>query len=157
DLVAAAASRAETHVTGLREGFVSEVLERLREAGEVPEAEICAEKLEGHHRRVLEIDAFSVDEADLSLHLFIAVRDGGSEMPARINLSEARDKGFNGLLGVNEQARDGWLTQNIEESRPMWSLARQIEISSKPSAVRLHVLTDRMVSERLREIPPQES
>src|SRR5262245_59040996 len=136
DLLAAAASQAETHVTGLREGFVSEVLERLREAGEAPEAEICAEKIEGHHRRVLEIDAFSIDEADLSLHLFIANRDGGSDMPARINLSEARDQGFNRLLGVYEQARDGWLTQNIEESRPMWALARRIETASKPSAVR---------------------
>lgn len=157
ELLAAAASRAETHVTGLREAFVSEVLERLRDAGEAPEAENCAEKVEGHHRRVLELDAFSIDEADLSLHLFIAIRDGGREMPARINLSDARDQGFNRLLGVYEQARDGWLTQNIEESRPMWALARQIETSSRPSAVRLHVLTDRMVSERLREIPPQES
>jgi AIPR protein/abortive infection phage resistance-like protein len=157
DLLAAAASRAESHVTGLREAFVSEVLERLREAGEAPEAEICAEKLEGHRRRLLEIDAFSIDEADLSLHLFIATRDGGSEMPARINLSDARDQGFNRLLAVYEQARDGWLTQNIEESRPMWALARRIETSLKPSAVRLHVLTDRMVSERLREIPPQEA
>src|SRR5436190_23420447 len=111
DLLSAAASRAETHVTGLREAFISEVLERLREAGEAPEAELCAEKLEGHHRRVLEVDAFSVDEADLSLHLFVAIRDGGSEMPARINLSDARDQGFNRLLGVYEQSRDGWLTQ----------------------------------------------
>ena len=157
DLLAAAASRAETHITGLREAFVSEVLERLREGGEAPEAENCAERLEGHHRRVLEIDAFSIDEADLSLHLFIAIRNGGGEMPARINLSDARDQGFNRLLGVYEQARDGWLTQNIEESRPMWTLARRIETSSKPSAVRLHVLTDRLVSERLREIPPQRS
>ena len=157
DLLAAAASRAETHVTGLREAFCSEVLERLREAGEAPEAESCAEKLEGHRRRILEIDAFSIDDADLSLHLFIAIRDGGSKMPTRINLSDARDQGFNRLLGVYEQARDGWLAQNIEESRPMWALARRIETSPKPSAVRLHVLTDRMVSERLREIPPQKS
>src|SRR5713226_543279 len=84
DLLAAAASRAETHVTGRREAFVSEVLERLREAGESPEAEICAEKLEGHRGRRLEIDAFSFDDADLSLHLFIAIRDGGPEMPSRI-------------------------------------------------------------------------
>ncbi len=157
DLLAAAASQAETHATGLREGFVSEVLERLREAGEAPEAEICAEKLEGHRGRRLEIDAFSLDDADLSLHLFIAIRDGGNEMPPRIALSEAREQGFNRLLGVYEQARDKWLTHNIEESRPLWALARRIETSAKPSAVRLHILTDRMVSERLREIPPQES
>ena len=64
DLLAATASRAETRATGMREAFVSETLERLREAGEVPEAEMCAEKLEGQHRRRLEIDAFSFDEAD---------------------------------------------------------------------------------------------
>jgi len=155
DLLAAAASRAETHVTGLREAFVSEVLERLREGGESPEAEICAERLYGYHGRHLEIDAFSFDAADDSLHLFIAIHDGGQEMPPRITLSEAREQGFNRLLGVFEQARDGWLTQNIEESRPLWAFARRLETTGKPSAVRLHVVTDRMVSERLREIPPQ--
>jgi hypothetical protein len=157
DLLAAAASRAETHETGLREAFVSELLERLQEAGEVPEAESCPEKLEGHHGRRLEIDAFSFDEADASFHLFIAIRDGGPEMPPRIALVEARDQGFNRLLGVFEQARDGWLTRQIEESRPLWALARRLETGSKPSAVRLHVITDRIVSERLREIPPDNS
>lgn len=157
DLLAAAASRAETHVTGLREAFVSEVLERLREGGESPEAEICAERLEGYHSRRLEIDAFSFDTADDSLHLFIAIHDGGQQMPPRITLSEAREQGFNRLLGVFEQARDGWLTQNIEESRPLWAFARRLEATGKASALRLHVVTDRMVSERLREIPPQEA
>lgn len=155
DLLAAGASRAETHATGLREAFVSEVLERLLEAGESPEAEICAERLDGHRSRRLEIDAFSFDDADLSLHLFIAILDGGPGMPPRITLSEAREQGFKCLLGLFEQARNGWLTLNIEESRPLWALANRLGPPWKPSAVRLHVITDRMVSERLREIPPQ--
>src|SRR5438034_1510730 len=137
DLLAAAASRAETHVTGLREAFVIEVLERLREGGESPEAEICAERVEGHHGRRLEIDAFSFDDADVSVHLFIAIRDGGRGMPPRITLSEAREQGFTRLLGLFEQARDGWLTRNIEESRPLWALARRLETIGKPSALRL--------------------
>lgn len=158
DLLAAAASRAETQAASLRESFVEEVMDRLREAGEAPEAELCPEKLEGHRGRNLELDAFSFDEADLSVHLFIAIRDGQPSNPARITLSEARDQGFNRLLGVFEQARSGWLTQpgNIEESRPIWELARRIE-SIKASAVRLHVLTDRSISERLREIPSQQT
>lgn len=157
DLIGAAASRAETHATGLREAFVSEVLDRLREAGEAPEAEGCAERLEGRRGRRLEIDAFAFDDADLSLNLFIAIFDGGPEMPPKITLSEAREQGFNRLLGVFEQSRDGWLTQNIEESRPLWAFASRLEISGKLSAVRLHVLTDRTVSERLREIPTQQT
>ena len=157
DLIGASASRAETHATGLREAFVSEVLERLREAGEAPEAELCAERVEGRRGRKLELDAFSFDEADLSLNLFIAVFDGSPEMPSKITLSEAREQGFNRLLGVFEQSRDGWLTQHVEESRPLWALARRLETSGKPSAVRLHVVTDRVVSERLREIPTQQS
>ena len=56
-------------------------------------------------------------------------------------------------LGVFEQARDGWLTRNIEESRPLWALAKRLERTAKPSALRLNVATDRCVSERLREIP----
>ena len=41
---------------------------------------------------------------------------------------------------------------NIEESRPLWSLARRIQTGGKPAALRLHVLTDRRISERLHEI-----
>jgi hypothetical protein len=74
DLLAGAASRAETRSTGLREAFVEELLERLREAGELPDAEICSEILVGQRSRNLEVDAFSFDEADDSLHLYIALR-----------------------------------------------------------------------------------
>lgn len=157
DLLAATASRAETHFTGQREAFVGEVLDRLREAGETPDTEMCAERLEGHRGRRLEVDAFAFDESDDSLHLFIAIFDGSRRMPTRITLTEARDQGFNRLLAVFEQARDGWITQNAEESRPLWALASRIESAARRAALRLHVLTDRIVSERLREIPPQSS
>lgn len=102
DLLAAAASRAETHATGLREAFVGEVLERLCEAGELPDAESCPETLIGQRGGRLEVDAFAFDEADESLHLFVASRDGGEVMPAAITLSEARDQAFNRLLRVFE-------------------------------------------------------
>ncbi len=152
DLLAAVAARAEAHETGLREAFTSEVLERLRDAGEVPEAESCAEVLTGHRSRKLEVDAFAFDDADDSLHLFVMIRDGGIAMPGPINLTEAREQGFGRLIGVFEQSRDGWLVANTEESRPLWALARRIQTGGRPSALRLHVLTDRPLSERLREI-----
>ncbi len=66
-------------------------------------------------------------------------------------------QGFNRLLGVFEQSRTGWLTDNIEESRPLWSLARRIQTAPLPAALRVHVLTDRPVSERLREIPGEQT
>jgi hypothetical protein len=157
DLLAGAASRAETRSTGLREAFVEELLERLREAGELPDAEICSEILVGQRSRNLEVDAFSFDEADDSLHLYIALRDGGDVMPPTVTLTEARERGFSRLLGVFEQSRDGWLTKHTEESRPIWALARRIETSSLPAALRLNILSDRMVSERLREIPPDQT
>jgi AIPR protein len=157
DLLAAAASRAETHASGSREALVEEFLERLRDAGEIPDAEPCSEMMTGQRNRRLELDAFAFDDADDSLHLFIAMRDGGDAMPPSIGLAEARDHGFNRMLGFFEQARDGWLTKNTEESRPLWALARQIETSGRPAALRLNVLTDRMVSERLREIPGDQS
>jgi hypothetical protein len=157
DLLASAASRAETHTTGIREAFVGEVLERLRDAGELPDAEECPERLDGQRNRRLEIDAYAFDEADESLNLFIAALDGGEENVAAITLTDAREQGFNRLLGVFEQARDGWLTSNIEESRPLWALAKRIEGSAKPAALRLHVVSDRPISERLREIPPAET
>jgi hypothetical protein len=155
DLLASSASRAETQSLGAREAFMSEILDRLRESGELPDAEPCAESLAGQRGRKLEIDAFSFDEADDSLHLFIGILSGSSEMPAVMTLTEAREQGFNRLLGVYEQARSGWLKSNIEESRPLWSLAQRIEAESKRTAIRLHVLTDRCLSERVREISPE--
>jgi AIPR protein len=70
-------------------------------------------------------------------------------------MTEAREHGFNRLLNVFDLAREGWLTANIEESRPLWSLARRIQSGSLPTALRVHVVTDRPISERLREIPEE--
>ena len=157
DLLASAASRAEAHASGIREAFVAEALERLRDAGELPDAEECSERVDGQRSRRLEIDAFAFDEADDSLNLFVALLDGGEANPNAITLTDARDQGFNRLMGVFEQARDGWLTANIEESRPLWALARRVETAPRPTALRLHVVSDRAISERLREIPPSET
>jgi hypothetical protein len=155
NLLAATASRAEVQACGNREAFVTEVLDRLRDAGEVPDTEPCAEVLTGHRGRKLEIDAWAADDADDSVHLFVAMYDGRTPTPASFTLTEAREQGFNRLLGVFDQARDGWLTDNIEESRPLWALARRIQTSPLPAALRIHVVTDRPASERLREIPSE--
>jgi AIPR protein/Abortive infection phage resistance protein N-terminal domain len=158
DLLAAVASRAEVQSCGMREAFVLELLERLAESGEIAAAaESCSEILSGHRGRKLEIDAWGTDDADDSLHLFVAIWDGDAQYPQSISLTDAREQGFNRVLGVFEQSREGWLTGNVEESRPLWALARHIQSASAPAALRLHVLTDRPISERLREIPSQKT
>lgn len=138
---------------GTREAFVAEMADRLRDAGELPDIEGCPESLVGQRQRRLEIDGHAFDEADGSLHLVCAVLDAGVEMGV-ITLGDARDTAFNRLEGVYEQARSGWLTENIEESRPLWALARSIQRGSAPAAIRLHVVSDRRISERLKEIKP---
>lgn len=155
DVLASAASRAETRACGLREGFVEEVLDRLRDANELPDFELCPELVAGPTNKKLEIDAFAFDEADESLHLFVALHNGGSEMPPNLARTEARDQGFNRLINVFECSRDGWLGINIEESRPLWALARRLQRAESLSALRLHVVTDRCVSDKLRELPSE--
>ena len=59
------------------------------------------------------------------------------------------------MIGVFEQARTGWLSENIEESRPLWAFARRIQTEPPPAALRAHVLTDQCLSERVREITPE--
>lgn len=157
DVLASAASRAETRSCGLREGFVEEVLERLREAGELPDFELCPELVAGPSNRKLEIDAFSFDEADESLHLLVALHTGVAEMQSNLTRTEARDQGFNRLINVFECSRNGWLGTNIEESRPLWALARRLYRAENLSALRLHIVTDRCVSDKLRELPPEET
>jgi hypothetical protein len=155
DLLACAASRAETESCVAREAFVAEFLDRLRDAQEIPDVEPCSEALTGYRGRKLEIDAYAYDEADNSLHLFVAIHDGGTSMPPVLPRFEARDDGFNRVVGVFEQARTGWLIANIEESRPLSSLAGRIQGEGLPTALRAHVLTDRCLSERVREIAPE--
>ena len=107
---------------------MAEFLDRLREAQEVPDTEPCPEALIGYRGRKLEIDAYAYDEADNSLHLFVAIHDGGEAMPPVLTRTEARDREFNHVIGVFEQARTGWLSENIEESRPLSACP-----ASKPS------------------------
>lgn len=121
----------------------------------MPDTESCPEALIGYRGRKLEIDAYAYDEADNSLHLFVAIHDGGVAMPPVLTRAEARDQGFNHVVGTFEQARTGWLIGNIEESRPLWALARRIQLEAAPAALRAHVLTDRCLSERVREITPE--
>jgi hypothetical protein len=139
DLLACAASRAETESCVAREAFVAEFLDRLRDAQEIPDAEPCSEALTGYRGRKLEIDVYAFDEADNSLHLFVAIHDGGTSMPPVLPRFEARDDGFNRVVGVFEQARTGWLVGNIEESRPLWALAGRIQGEGLPAALRAHV------------------
>ena len=157
DLLAHVASRAEGEGCGFREAFALEMLDRLAASGEIPDAELCVEALTGRRGRKLEIDAWAEDDADSSLHLFVVILNGRLTYPSSITLTDAREQGFNRVFGVFEQAREGWLTANIEESRPLWALARRIQMAALPSALRLHVLTDRPISERLREIASQQT
>ena len=94
------------------------------EAGAAPKKGVVTSKNMGK----VYFNAWSMDDADGSLHLFIAIWNGGANYPPSITLTDAREQGFNRVLGVFEQSRDGWLTDNIEESRPLWALARRISI-----------------------------
>jgi len=153
ELIAEANATAETIGCTLREAFVAEVVERLREAEEVPDVEHCPETVTGPRQRRVEVDAFAYDDADDSVHLFLAIRDGGEAVPPTLVFSDARDQGFRRLQAVWDLARNGWLEANIEESRPLWSLARDLRNRQQPSALRLHILSDRRLSERVRSIP----
>ncbi|MCR9256474.1 MAG: AIPR family protein [Alphaproteobacteria bacterium] len=151
DLLASVASRSEAAGLSWREGFVTEMLERLRDGSEVPDAEVCIEQLNGPKNRRLLIDAYAEDEADNSLHLFVCLPHGEKGPPVLIP-SEARDQGFVRLRNFLDAAQAGWVRDNIEESRPAWALAQLIRRRNF-SAVRLHILTDRPLSERLKSIP----
>ena len=141
-LLASVAARAESQSCGSREAFVAEWLERLRESGEAPDAEPCAETLEGPRHRRLEIDAWADDEADDSLHLFVALHDGRAESPPNIGLAEARDQGLRRLLNVFNTAREGGSPPTSRRAGRL-GLGPRIAAEPLPSALRLHVLTDR--------------
>lgn len=155
ELIAEANATAETVGCTLREAFVAEMTERLREAEEIPDVEHCPETVVGARQRRIELDAFAYDDADDSVHLFLAMRDGGEPTPPTLTLSDARDQGFRRLQAVWDLARNGWLEASIEESRPLWALARDLRNRQQPAALRLHILSDRRLSDRVKSIPQE--
>ena len=103
DLLATAAARAEAHASGIREAFLGEALERLRDAGEIPDTEACPERVEG--KTTAGLKSMRSHSTMPTTSFTSSSRCLTAEIPisSAITLTEAREQGFNRLMGCSSR------------------------------------------------------
>jgi hypothetical protein len=132
--------------------FVEHCLRLLEDADEVADVEPCFYRGTGSKNRNSGVDAYSFDEADGSVRLFIAHFGGDHEAGSLIQ-SDAK-AWFGRIQTFCEDAFSGKLTNEIEESAPAFALASLLNQQHAAIVrIRLYLLSDSLISTRIRDLP----
>lgn len=132
--------------------FVENCLKLLEDADEVNNVVTCYYRGTGSKNRNSGVDAYSMDEADGSIRLFIADFGGQSEI-GTLTQTDAK-AWFSHLQTFCEDAVGGKLIREIEESAPASALAN-LTYQNRTAIVRfrLYLVTDSLISTRIRDLP----
>jgi hypothetical protein len=135
--------------------FVEVCAELLGDAEEISDFEACYFRGTGSRNRSLGVDGFALDDLDGSIRLVIAEYGGESE-PSTITQTAAKTS-FSRLLAFCDDALSGRLHRELEESAPGHSLALTLyERRKSISRIRLYLVTDGLLSTRVRDWPEGE-
>jgi hypothetical protein len=135
-----------------RSAFTEVALGFLEEAGQVPDFTPCFFKGTGYKGRSMEIDAYSFDEVDDSLSVFLGDyrKFEGTD---RLTRGEAT-RMFAKLSSFIEDAMSGRLTGSIEDSHPAFSLSLELKQKrSTLSRLRLYLFSDMVMSDLIKDLP----
>src|SRR5271165_6315294 len=132
--------------------FVEHCLHLLEDADEVADAQCCFYRGTGSKNRNSGVDAYSLDEADGSIRLFVAdfedTADAGS-----LTHTDAK-AWFSRLQTFCEDSFSGKLVREIEESAPAYGLASLLnQARAGITRLRFYLLTDSVISTRIRDLP----
>lgn len=132
--------------------FVEHCLRLLEDADEVADVQACFYRGTGSKNRNSGVDAYSFDEADGSVRLFIADFGGDHEMGS-LTQSDAKTW-FGRIQTFCEDAFNGKLESEIEESAPAFALASLLRQQRAAIVrIRLYLLSDSLISTRIRDLP----
>ena len=132
--------------------FVDHCLRLLEDADEVADVQPCFYRDTGSKGRNSGVDAYSFDEADGSVRLFIA-DFGGAHDVASLTQSDAK-AWFGRIQTFCEDAFAGKLITEIEESAPAYALASLLHQQRTAIVrIRLYLLSDSLISTRIRDLP----
>ncbi|HLY61302.1 MAG TPA: AIPR family protein [Terriglobia bacterium] len=132
--------------------FVEHCLKLLEDADEVADAVTCFYRGTGSKNRNSGVDAYSLDEADGSVRLFVA-DFSGKEEASSLTPTDAKS-GFSKLQTFCEDAYSGKSTREIEESSQGFALASLLNQNrATVTRLRLYLLTDSIISTRIRDLP----
>ncbi|MCU1303617.1 MAG: hypothetical protein JWQ87_3901 [Candidatus Sulfotelmatobacter sp.] len=132
--------------------FVEHCLRLLEDADEVADVQTCFYRGTGTKNRNSGIDAYSFDEADGSVRLFIG-DFGGTDEIGSLTQSDAK-AWFGRIQTFCEDSFSGKLTRETEESAPAYALASQLHQNQATiTRMRLYLLSDSLISTRIRDLP----
>lgn len=136
--------------------FVIEAGNRLSDAEEVSDIQICQFEGLGSRRRRLQVDAYSVDEADGSINLIIADFNNENDLQP-FGATDVR-RLFSSVKAFVEDSLEGTLTDgSIDEGHPAVGLAMDLRrLQSSVVRFRIYVVSDRLLSTRVTEWPEDE-
>lgn len=154
DLLENVRVRAETNLDFNRVEFVEDVGQRLSDAEEFSDFEIC--RFEGVIGRTkLKLDGYSFDEADNSLALLIVDYSNEDDAPT-FNTADVT-KAFGMLRAFVEEALKGKLSDgSIEESQPAYGFACDLmDLHSKITKYRFYLASDGLLKTRAKDWPEE--
>jgi len=132
--------------------FVEVCADLLGDAEELADFEACYYRGTGSRNRSLGVDGFALDDLDGSIRLVIGEYEGDAA-PTTITQTTAKAC-FSRLLAFCDDAFSGRLHRELEESAPGYSLALTLyERRKSISRMRLYLLTDGVLSTRVRDWP----
>ncbi len=132
--------------------FVEHCLRLLEEADEVADAQPCFYRGTGSKNRNAGVDAYSLDEADGSIRLFIADFNGAAA-PASLTHTDAK-AWFGRLQTFCEDSFGGRILKDVEESAPAYGLASLLnQTRTGITRLRFYLIADAVISTRIRDLP----
>lgn len=137
--------RSAAEGTFTREAYLSEVSDRLAEAGEVEQLNVMWFEGEGKRRRKLAVHGFDLDDSDNSVALAV-LRWGGDEVLGNFTFTEATAT-LKSLASFLEEAVSGEFIAGREESSMHYQLAQDLRSRGRNvSRYRLYLLSDHAIS-----------
>lgn len=146
---------AATNGTFSREEFVTLYSAALIDAEEMVNFEPLAFEGTGARGRRIQIDGYYFDELDKCLGIVICPFADGFDVETLTD-TDAKNW-FRRAQAFVEESRSGFLLENAEESCPGYGLAMDIKnIYAHVSRFKIFIVTDMIMSNRIREIPNAE-
>lgn len=127
--------------------FVSEVLDDLQSLNIIPDYEPCF-AIGKYGRRNYRVDAYSFDDYDYSMSLFVADYSGESSLTT-ITKTEANVL-FDKIYAFLDGSLNGNFRNEIEISTPVYDMVQQlIDLKDATRKYRFFIITDKVMSDKI--------
>ena len=144
---------AEANRDFVRSAFVEEAGSRLSDAEEITDFQICHYEGLGTRKRRLQVDGYSMDEADGSMSLIVAEFSNDDAIQS-FGAAEAK-RCFVALRSFVDEALEGNLTNGtIDEAQPGYGLAAELQrMAPRIVRFRFYLVSDGRLNTRIQEWP----